>query len=260
MKKSIIFFILPLIIQGAFAEMDWENMVLRGSHAEQEKAADLLQEELYALQYDEKITVGDFLKLNSDRENRLKELLLKYRSLSRRYLTDGGIEYVYHVPLAGKIIAALLPETKPFKLTVPMLCPCCGQEWPQGKAVPEDIKLIPKQIDSTVYTGIIIECRGLELNPCIFPKVVSEIVEEVYSIDFADPQHVIDGGLVFYTTKDVHDNQRVGENPLRIQALCTVGEWLTDIKISTFDAQRIHGSMNNINLLKECRVAVIFGR
>lgn len=259
MKKSIIFFILPLIIQVAFTEMDWEGMVLRGSHAEQVKAADLLQEELYSLQYDEKITVGDFLKGNSDRENRLAALLREQRTMSRRYLTDGGIEYVYHLPLSGKIIASLVPKTKAVQLTVPMLCPCCGQEWPQEKPVPEGMELIPKQIDSTEYTGIIIDCHGLGLNPCIFPKIVNEMEEEVYSINFADPQYVVDGGLVFYTTKDVYNNPRIGNNPLRIQAVDIVGESLTDIKITALDAQRIHGSMNNINLLKECRVGIIFG-
>ncbi|GAH99970.1 unnamed protein product, partial [marine sediment metagenome] len=37
------------------------------------------------------------------------------------------------------------------------------------------------------------------------------------------------------------------------------GNKLTDVKISSFDARRIHGSKKNIEILKECRVAIIVG-
>jgi len=247
------------MVQVALAEMDWENMIIKVSDRDQAKTAELLREELYTLQYDGNRTVGDFLKVNFDRENRLTGLLFEYRMMSQRYLTDGSIEHVNQLPVSGKIIALLLPETKPVKLTVPMLCPYCGQEWPKDRPIPEGVELIPKQIESTEYTGIIIDCRGFQLSPCLYPKIYNERLEELYSINFAGLQYVIDGGLVLYTTKDLYNNPRIGYNPLRIQAIGIVGERLTDIKISSFDARRIHGSIKNLKLLKECRVAIIFG-
>ena len=85
------------------------------------------------------------------------------------------------------------------------------------------------------------------------------MLEEVYSVSFADQNSIIDKGLVLYTTQDLHNNPRIGQNPLRIQAIDITGKAGTDIKISEPDARRIHGSKNNIELLKECRLAIIFG-
>lgn len=259
MKKFKVFLILVsiLAIGIASAEMDWENVTIKSSATSQAKAADLLKKELYSLQYDDTKTVGDFLRTNFDRENRLTGLLFEYRRMKQNYLTDGSIEYVYHLPMTNKIMSLLLPDTKPVKFVVPMLCPCCGQEWPIGKSVPEGLELVPKQIESTEYTGIIIDCRSFKINPCLYPKIYNDLLEEVYSINFTNLSHVVDGGLVLYSTQDLYNNPRIGYNPLRIQAFGVIGEKLTDVKISSFDARRIHGSKKNIELLKECRVAII---
>ena len=252
--------LIPLfILQPAFAEMDWEKVMIKVSDTDQTKLADLLKNELYALQYDENRTVGDFLKSNFDQESKLINLLGEYRLTDQQYLTDGSIEYVYQLALNNKIMKLLLPEVKPVKLVVPMLCPYCGQEWPEGKPIPEGMKLIPKQIESAEYTGIIIDCRSLNIKPCLFPKIHNEILEEVYSINFADLRHVVDKGLVLYTTQDLYNHPRIGYNPLRIQAIGVSGVKQSNIKISSFDARRIHGSKKNLQLLKECCVAIIFG-
>jgi hypothetical protein len=258
MKKNFCFFILIFILQAASAEMDWENTIIKASDTDKSKLSDLLKDELYALQYDENTTVGGFLKSDSERESEMKELINEYKILDQHYLTDGSIEYVYQLSLNSKIISLLLPVTKPVKYIVPMLCPCCGQEWPQDKPVPEGIELVPKQIESIEYTGIIIDCRGFNIVPSLFPKIYSEGLEEIYSINFADPRHVVDEGLIQYTTKDIQNSLRVGKNPLKIEAIGVIGNKPTNIKISSTDARRIHGSKKNIQLLKECRVIVIF--
>ncbi len=261
MKKFICFLILGsvIMINIARAEMDWEKVTVKVSDTDPVKLSNLLKDDLYKLQYDDNKTVREFLQFNFDREQKLLNILNEYRIVDQHYLTDGRIEYVYQLPLNNKIISLLLPEIKPVKLIVPMLCPCCGQDWPQKKPVPEGLELVPKEIESTEYTGIIIDCRGFKIVPCLFPKISNELSEEVYSINFADLRYVIERGLVLYSTKDLYNNQRVGYNPLRIKALSVTGLKPTNIKISSFDARRIHGSKKNLELIKECRVAIIFG-
>ena len=90
-------------------------------------------------------------------------------------------------------------------------------------------------------------------------KICNELNEEVYSVNFADVNHLNQNGLVLYTTADEFDDTRVGSNPLQVQAMGVFGNALTDIKLSSLDARRIHASKNNIKLLKECRVAIIIG-
>ncbi len=239
------------------ADMDWEHLTLRAAASEPKHAYASLQNELYDLIYDDSRTVGEFLQLHQDRKNRLQGMLLEYRSLTKNFLTDGTVEFVYHLPLTNLILTLFLPETSTVKLIVPMLCPCCGQDWPAGKPVPEGIELIPKQIEPVEYTGIIIDCRNTDFTPCLFPTVLDNAGNTIYSMDYAHRNAVIEHGLALYTTKSVISLARVGNAPLRIRALGIRGDNSTDIIIPTADALRLHGSQNNIDLLKECRVAII---
>ncbi len=260
MKKSKVFITLTsiFIIGIASADMDWENRILRVTAADRATATESLKKDLHSLQYDENSTVEDFLRTHFDRENRLMGFILEYQNVKQNYLTDGSVEYVYELALTNKIMSLLLPDKKTVNLVVPMLCPYCGQEWPKTKPVPEGLELTPKQIETTEYTGIIIDCRGFKMNQCLFPKIYNELMEEIYSINFADFSKVIENGLALYSMQDLYSNARIGYNPLRIRAIGVCGNMLTDIKISSIDARRLHGSKNNIELLKECRVAIIF--
>lgn len=240
-----------------WADMDWEHLTLRAAASEPKDAFVALQNELYNLIYDDTKTVGDYLQPHKDRKARLQGMLLEYRSLTKNYLTDGTVEFVYHLPLTNLILMLLIPETSTVKLIVPMLCPCCGQDWPAEKPVPEGIELVPKQIEPVEYSGVIIDCRNVGFSPCLFPKVVDNAGNIIYSIDYAHSNAVIEQGLALYTTKSTVSTARAGTAPLRMQALGIRGDNKTDIIISTADALRIHGSQNNIDLLKECRVVII---
>ncbi len=251
-----------LLIAGAQlaqAEMDWENYIFRSTASSGVSGTELLNRDLKSLLYDANQTVGEFVQINYDRQEKLLKLITQNQTVDHNYLTDGGIENVYQIPLSNKIMSLLLPPLVKVKLIVPMLCPCCGQEWPPGRSIPPDLELIPKETELTNYSGIIIDCRGLSLRPSLFPKIYNELNDEIYSVNFADANYTVEIGLIMYTNQEPYNNPRIGYNPLRIRALGVTGKNMTDIKISSFDARRIHGSNKNLQLLKECRVAVIFG-
>jgi hypothetical protein len=240
------------------ADVDWAKLVLRGSTHDQSAATILLKQELYDLQYDAQTQVSDFLRSHPDREPSIIGFL-KYPKIEQRYLTDGTIEYGYRLPLVGGIIQEILPDAGPVRLMVPMLCPTCGQPWPQDKRLPQGITLIPKDNEVTDFSGIIIDCRGFALKPCLFPKILNEAQADVYSSDFANAKYINLRGLVGYYDDEIQAKSRVGENPLIIRALGVTGKKPANIKISSLDAQRIHSSQNNLNLLRECRVAIVSG-
>jgi hypothetical protein len=257
--RNVLLFLITIsaMFRLCFADMDWDSLIIKVSTKEQSKAIHLLKSELYNLQYDAEMKVSDFLRAHSDREPGLKDLLPNYR-MNVHYLTDGTIEYGLRLSLKPEILSLLLPETKPVQYVVPMLCPCCGQEWPTDRVPPVRLTLIPKEIEKTAYTGIIIDCRDLDVTPCLLPRVFAEKLVEVFSIDFADPLCYIERGLIAYTKDEIVENPRTGANPLIIKGLGLVANRRTDIRISSADAQHLHGSQNNLNLLRECRVAVIF--
>jgi hypothetical protein len=258
-KFPLFFFSVIVLFKICFADVDWARFVIRESTKDQTSATGLLKQELYNLQYDSKIRVGDFLRMHPDLERTITELL-KRPKIDQHYLTDGTIEYGYQLPLAGGIIQTILPDVQPVQLMVPMLCPTCGQPWPEDKRLPEGVTLIPKENEVSDFSGIIVDCRGFALKPCIFPKILSEKLVEVYSNNFTDSQYLILRGLVAYYSDDTQARLRIGDNPLVVKALGITGDKATDIKISSADARLIHGSQNNLNLLRECRVAIIFGQ
>uniref|UniRef100_A0A7C4TI48 Uncharacterized protein n=1 Tax=candidate division WOR-3 bacterium TaxID=2052148 RepID=A0A7C4TI48_UNCW3 len=238
--------------------MNWNTMTLNVHLPNSSFARDSLKKEFYQLPYDGQQTIGDFLGTDFNRWRRIEEIINEDISIGQYYLTDGGLEFSAQMKIGSKVLSLLIPEAKPVKLIVPMLCPCCGQEWPKDKPVPPGLELIPKEVESIEYTGIIIDCRGLKFNPTLFPKIYNEVLNEVYSVNFASRGAIIDNGLVLYTTEEIYNHPRIGYNPLRIRALGTTGQRFSDIQISSYDARRIHGSKKNLNLLKECRVAIIF--
>jgi hypothetical protein len=257
MKIKVFLILFLAFAVPVWADMDWATMTIKVSSGTPQEAADLIKTELTHLAYDEANTVGDYLNLNFDRENRLTTLLHESRVLSQHYLTDGSIEHTCQLSLTPKVIGLLLPDQRPVKLVVPMLCPICGQEWPKDQPIPDGVRLIPKELETAEYTGVIIDCRNYKLTPALFPKILNDQGQEVFSINFCDPGVAAEGGLVLFTTDDPYNNPRIGYNPLRIQALGTSGAQQTNIRISSYDARRLHGSQKNLNLLKECRIAII---
>ena len=259
--SRLLFLVFGIIAYGhpCFADADWTRLVVRVSTNEQAKATSLLKEELYDLQYDAQLKLSDVLIKNPESESAIMESL-ENPKIEQHYLTDGTIEYDYQIPLTGSIIRETMPAARPVQLMVPMLCPTCGQPWPHDKSLPEGLTLIPKDNEFSDFTGIIIDCRGFVLRPCMFPKILNEKLGEVYSSNFTDPQFLVLRGLVAYYDDEAQAELRIGKNPMIIKATGVTGKVPTDIKISSRDAQGIHSSQNNLNLLRECRVAIIFGQ
>jgi hypothetical protein len=259
MRKILFFcFIISTILNPCYADVDWKILVVRVFTGDQSAATRLLKQELSGIQYNAHMSVGDFFDMHPELELPIYEYL-KRPKIDQHYLTDGTIEYGYHLPLVGGIIQEILPDAQPVSLMVPMLCPTCRQPWPEHIHLPEGVSLIPKNNEASDFSGIIIDCRGLALEPCLFPRILSEGMVDVYSSDFADPQYLIMRGLATYHRDEKQTQIRTGENPLRIKAMGITGDCKTNIIISTSDAQTIHSAQNNLNLLRECRVAIIVG-
>jgi hypothetical protein len=260
MKKLLIFpFVLTLLMAGiAPVEFDWTRFVMTITTTENTDITNLLQKALLSIQYDGARTIADYLLSHPGTDGRLRKIISDCTHTTQHFLTDGGMEYAHALPLTNRIMQELLPDRQPVQLLVPMLCPLCGREWPQEKSIPDTIALIPQQTNQSEYTGIIIDCRGYGLTPCLFPRILTSNGHEVYSANFAASNHIIEWGLVQYTTDADLRPPRAGREPLIIKAEGILPATPTDIVISLTDAQRIHGSTKNVQLLKECRVVIIF--
>lgn len=131
---------------------------------------------------------------------------------------------------------------------------------------PEDpIDLVP----SRPYSGIIIDARGSlpvhgefineKTNACFFPTVWDENMNIIYEKNSADPQTVIETGLVSYDYSNNTDRYaaRIGNDPLYIRATEVYGINRTDPVIKRSDALKILTIPQNLELLKAGKVVIL---
>ena len=110
-----------------------------------------------------------------------------------------------------------------------------------------------------VFSGLIIDCRGLSVKPALSPRVLDEQGKEIYGSAYVSRQWAIKYGMVGYA-KDVSaaaKQERMGKNPGKIKALKAQGENSTDIVLSDKDAADVRSAAENLKFLSECRVMFI---
>lgn len=111
----------------------------------------------------------------------------------------------------------------------------------------------------TVYSGLIIDARGLGIEPMLFPSVYNEEGLEIYGRYYIDSAYACKKGLVSYcyNEDEAMKNRKAGRRPYYAVALknldgCPV--------LSDRDARKILSSRETINNLKKCNVIFILDR
>ncbi len=261
--------LLAVVVLGATADtLDYQRYVVvvnatgggpvGNGEADELKARAL--DMLGAAVYDRDISVATFLAGHPKNRDRLERMTMSSRKSETRFLSDGATTVSHEFSMLGGVMEQLLPVTGGGRLLGRVACPCCGQEWPEGREVPSDLQLVPFETgDAPAYTGILFDGRGLEYEPALFPRVVTQADDEVYGPGFADEERLAAKGMVGYYQDQIEavTSERVGPNPLVVRAVDVAGNNGCDLVVSDYDAARIHGSATNLELLAECRVGLM---
>ena len=210
------------------------------------KMSQLIQPPLLALYTDSSSTLEDFV---IDEELSLDDVY--------HFIMNG-----YKTPDVFTHDAATLYSTNTLEIDK------IGQELVKHKYgyTPEDpIDLVP----SRAYSGIIIDARGSlavhgefineKANACFFPTIWDENMNIIYEKNSADPQIVIESGLVSYDYSNNTErySARVGNDPLYIKATEVYGINRTDPVIKRTDALKILTIPENVELLKQGKVVIL---
>ena len=168
--------------------------------------------------------------------------------VKQEYLSDGTIEITMAMSLRGGFSQLVLPdEIKPLESVKPMT--------PMMPAQPET----PMGPSSAVYTGLIVDARGLSARPAMSPKIIDENGQEVYGSAFVSREYAVQQGMSGYA-KDITaamSNQRVTDNPITVKGLRTEGPGRSDIVISNADASTLRSASENLSFMKKCRVMIV---
>lgn len=87
------------------------------------------------------------------------------------------------------------------------------------------------------YTGLIVDCRGLDLQTAMSPVIKNDNGSPIYGYKNLDIDKVVSNGMASYA-RDVNNCQRAGSNPLIVRAIALDGHNINPI-LSTADANRV---------------------
>ena len=110
-----------------------------------------------------------------------------------------------------------------------------------------------------VYTGMVIDARGLQARPAMAPKILDENGKEVYGSMNVVREYDVKQGMSGYA-RDLtaaQSNPRVTNNPFTVKGLKAEGPGKSDIVISNADAEKVRGTSDNLLFLKKCRVMIV---
>lgn len=129
-----------------------------------------------------------------------------------------------------------------------------------------------ENIASRVYTGIIIDARGMldvhgefmqdSVYPCFFPQIWDENMNLIYERNMGDPESEFKNGMIGYDWRDDESayHSRIGSDPLHIKARKVYGHLRTDPIISREDALKILSVPENVKLLQEGKVVILLDK
>jgi hypothetical protein len=212
-------------------------------------------------------TVENSMVVSDVIRTRVEGALRGFRIVDTRYMSTGDVEVDVEVPLTGIVLDAVLPQGfggGALMTGGQLICPTCGQPWPVGKPVPAGVTLIQAgegsaQTASSLYTGLVIDARGLGMRPAMAPKILDDRGDEVYGSRFVSREYAVDIGMAGYE-KDMNRarmNERVADNPLIVKGVEAAGPNKTDVVISTVDAMKVHNAASNMNFLQHCKVMIL---
>jgi hypothetical protein len=188
-------------------------------------------------------TVENFMLKSDVITSRVSGFIKNFEQEGRpKYMSDGSVEVTMKIPLDG--IGGLGESLY-------------GEEVGESPSVTKfSGKASPKE---TVFTGLIIDCKGLSVKPALSPRVLDESGKEIYGSAYVAREWAIKHGMVGYAKEIAAAAKldRVGDTPGKIKALKASGENSTDIVISDKDAADVRSAAKNLKFLSECRIVFV---
>ncbi len=159
--------------------------------------------------------------------------------MDKKYMSDGSVEVTVGMKLTGALAEALLPKTPPAAVPAPAT---------------------PSGTPAQLYTGLLIDARGLGVRPAMSPKVLNEDGKEVYGSAYINRDWAVREGMAGYLKGDPSTaaaNPRIADKPLVVKAIKVSGEGRVDTVISNADAASLQSASQNLSMLEKCKVIIL---
>ena len=214
-----------------------------------------LLETTKGVQIDSKTTVSNFMVDSDVMTAEVQGMVKGAQIVKQEYFSDGTVEITMQMSLNGGFAQLVLPRE--IKQIEPVKPVTIKPQEPISPAVAPSTSM-PKP-ESLVYTGLVVDARGISVRPAMAPKVLDENGEEVYGSAFVSREFAVQQGMSGYA-RDLtaaQSNPRVTNSPLTVKGLRTEGSGRSNIVVSNADASRLRSSSEHLSFLKKCRVMIV---
>ena len=199
-----------------------------------------LLEAVKGVRVDSTTTVENFITTIDVIRTEVSGIIQGATVMDKKYMSDGSVEVTIGIRLTGALADALLPKTPP--------TPPAGLI---GALTPAS----PGQL----YTGLIVDARGLGVRPAMAPRILNEDGKEVYGSAWISRDYAVREGMVGYLKDPVQaqTNPRVADKPLMVKVLKVAGDARVDTVITNADAAMLQSASENLSMLQKCRVIIL---
>jgi len=214
------------------------------------KAQHNLLETIVGLRINAESRVIDIVETYPSIMAQLRDMIQKAPEVEnlRQLQYDGTVEVWSRMKLNGGFSQLILP------LEIRQI------ETIKQVVTPKRYKISPTQPRlSKIYTGMIVDARGMRAVPVLVPRILDENLEEVFGPAFVSREFAVQHGVARYTTDiwQAKINARVSEKPLIVKALKVLWPGRCDFIISNADAAKLKSASEHLKFLKECRVIIV---
>lgn len=106
------------------------------------------------------------------------------------------------------------------------------------------------------YTGLIVDCRGLSLQPVMSPIILNTNGTKIFGHKNIDVDKIVEQGMVDYVT-DPEKVSRAGDNPLVVKAV-KLEDFNSNPVLSLADSNRVLIENHATKFLKDLKVVFLF--
>lgn len=201
-----------------------------------------LIEVINGVRVDSTTTIRDFTVESDIINTQVQGIVKGAKTIKQEYLSDGTVEVTVRMPLSGSFSAVIVPKIlEKRQVMIPPSTPP------------------PPAATSEVFTGLVVDARGIQARPAMSPRVIDEKGQEVYGSMNVDREFAVQQGMSGYA-RDLtaaQSNPRVTNNPVSVKGLRTEGAGRSDIVIADADADKIRAAGDTGGFLKKCRVMIV---
>jgi hypothetical protein len=206
--------------------------------------------------------VKDFV-VESDVINSQVEGVVKGATVVKQdYMSDGSVEVTVRMPLLGSFSEVIMPKILDKKPAMPpqAIAPVSPSLPPERPPVGRSYTAEPRKPSAgLVYTGMVVDARGMQTRPAMSPKILDENGQEVYGSVIVEREFAVQQGMSGYARDltSAQNNARVTNNPLTVKGIKAQGAGKSDIIISNADAAALRSAADNLSFMKKCRVMIV---